>query len=402
MSTPTQPLRIAVMAAPSSNAEERRLAALLARTIQWAGANAGRDVEAVLALNESAADTQAALLKAGSDGTPARLTRWRTEPAAGSQVGNGEGVLVPADGGNDFLDCDLWLVVGAHPDLDLPRVRPYAAVVSDCAYRYHPELLEPDTWGRLERNGCALLRNAALVLVHTARTAIDVRSFAGVPERRVLQLPVLLPAEQSSHSERPCSEDYLLWLPGPSACERPAEVLRELRHYYENLGGKLHTVIAGSRLGAEASPSPTDAPIDMISRAIAAHGSLREHIVLAEGLADGDRLAALQQARLLLHTSESVWPGLTPLDAAWLNVPILAARDSTMLQLDQTLGLAITFFDPGVAGDLAAAMADLEKTAASTMPSRDALAGWQWWARAAALVDALLARCADRISHAYR
>ncbi len=379
------------MAAAASNADARRLATLFARMIQWAGVVAGRDVEAVLALEETAPDAAVGLVTARGEGIAARATKWRREAPVGTE-NESTPVFAPSDGANECLDCDLWLVVGGHPDVALPPVRPYALFVSDCAYRYHPELLGDEVWDRLERSGCPLLRNADVVLVNSPRTAADVRSFAGVPARRILEVPVVLPAEERPHGARPCVEEYVLWLPGATACERTTDTLHELRQYYEHLGGQLRTVIAAYERRQDA----------ILRAALKAHPSLREHVLLAGELSPADRLAAIEQARVLLLARESAWLGLAPLDAAWLGVPILAARDAVTAHLDRALGLGVTFFERDVAGDLAGVLAELVKAGAPALPSRDALGSFQWSVQAPAFVDTLLHRLADRIPHAYR
>lgn len=354
-----QPVRIAVLVAPMGSVDDVAYAALLADAIQCA-ADAGRPVEVVLGLDEAA--MRPATRRRSALGV-CRRARWSTTL---------DGRIAVSDGANDFLDCNLWILVGAPPGLALRADRPLLVVVRDCALRYHPECLDVDAWRQIDAHGCALWRQAARILVPSARVGDDVRAFGGIPRARLGELPLLCVDEgRPPTTER---DHCIVWNPGPGALGRLEAQWSELLPVLAEEGEPGLVVCADAEAAATL-------PL-----------SCRARVRVVEGVAA--QLEQVRRARALIVSHTHAAPGSLVFAAIFAAVHVIAPRSHTIADLEHRLGVQVQGYAPTERGGLARALREVLRRAPSqpcAVPLEKAVrTRFTPEARGPAFVDALL------------
>ena len=116
--------------------------------------------------------------------------------------------LQPVDGGNDFMDCDLWLFVGDRVDLPPAPLRPYGALLFDDVHRYVPEDLSNSEYEVRTSGRIAFAQDAKFVMATTPTAKADANSHAGVPLRKIVQLPRFVDAPKDVDPPRLIDPDH--------------------------------------------------------------------------------------------------------------------------------------------------------------------------------------------------
>ena len=114
----------------------------------------------------------------------------------------GSDFLLPDDGINHFLDCDLWVVVSDRLSMPLLPARPCVMVVHDYIQRYGP-IVDGDR----NLSFLAAAHKADRVLVTSRFTLADAMQYAGLPKEKLRRLPLILPRLNDDPPVRPTVED---------------------------------------------------------------------------------------------------------------------------------------------------------------------------------------------------
>lgn len=289
---------------------------------------------------------------------------------------------VPSDGDRDFLDCDFWLFVSDRLDRPLVPARPYGILVTDHLQRYVPEIFDGGAYADSHSaawNFLRNVRNADLVVATSRDTAQDVAAYAGALGR-ILRLPMAVDVDhfltlQTSGvaaGPRGSDGDYFVWVTNASPHKNHLRMLHALRHYYEELGGGLDTVVTGlgtecfdSRLGGAARVHAShtwDHPHVRQVRELldGACAGIRQRIHLRGLVPDSDYVRVVAGARFLAHNVLADNGTFSVVEAALLGRKAVSSDYPQMREIDESFGLGLRFFDPFDVAATARAIRDAE------------------------------------------
>jgi glycosyltransferase involved in cell wall biosynthesis len=391
----------------------------LAKMIRWSADQRGANVDVVMACLKDSYDFDADFTDIKKLGISVRPLLWKmvlketgaiAEMSASGQTRElvHDAYALPADGGNDFLDCDFWLLVSDRLTVPLLPVRPYGAVVFDYIQRYVPDIF-PDTSFTSQAQGyIPFVREAKFVMVTTPATGTDLNAYAGVPQRRICRIPLFFELIKDSPQPRMWKEDYLIWVTNCSPHKNHVRILKSLEKYYDELGGRLKTIMVGPltdfflarnpRVPPEALPS-----VDRVRAVISNSYSLRRNLRIEGELPEAAYACAIKHARFLLHGNLYDNGTFSVIDAASLGVPTLSSRYPCMEYLNETCRLNLTFFDPRNIEELARSLKAMETGCDDVrLPERSFLERFHWRQSADAVCDTVLAHAKMGIANAHR
>lgn len=410
------PRRVAVMVPLAYRGGSLRAAKDLARMLQTGSRAAGADIEVVLACLSGFYDFDREFADVRDAGVAVRPLVWkeidqeeagRVSRLAGIEEPKHEMYSVPADGGNDFLDCDLWLLVSDRLEAPLLPLRPYGLMLFDYVQRYVPEVLDEHGWELMSRALVPLTRAARFVLVTTPAAAGDLNSYVGVSRSRIFQIPIFFDLPTDLPSERPLTDHYLVWVTNPTAHKNHERLMQGLLRYYGELQGTLKTLLIGTDTGLfrpdRNDPRLRKLPhVRAVREMLRGNALLRKNVVVAGELTDFGYAAALRHARFLLHGSLYDNGTFSVIDAAALGVPSLSARYPAMEYLNETCKLNLSFFDPYDVADVARALKGMEERGPAELPDRGFLAGFHWKNCAGVVWQVLSSQLPTRGANVYR
>lgn len=301
---------------------------------------------------------------------------------------------VPRDGVADLGDCDFWLFLSDRvPHPMFPR-RPYGVVVFDCLQRYVPSIMTDAAWAAQATTLIPFVREAAVVLVTTPTTGIDVQTFVGVSRERIRLAPLTFTAPVVDARTVPASAPYILWATNRSMHKNHAMVLRGLQRYYEYGGDTLDTIILGVeteylRPDQEYPYAVVEDYLKPLRRSLREIGALREHVTIAGEVSDTVYRRTLAGARVLLHSSLYDNGTFAAFDAAALGIPTLSARYPAMEYLDRTYALDVQWFDARDPDDLAARLRAFHAPAGRIGAGAERFAALDWTRNADTFRDLL-------------
>ncbi|MFH0963961.1 MAG: glycosyltransferase [Planctomycetota bacterium] len=273
-----------------------------------------------------------------------------------------------SDGANDFLDCDLWLLISDRLQVPLLPLRPFGIFVFDCIQRYVPEIWGDEGWVLQSTAFIPLLRNADFILATTPSTLNDLNSFVGVPRARLRRIPMFFEklALHPDDVPSPSPRDYFVWTSNSTPHKNHERVLEALARYYDHLGGRLKAVMVGQCTEdfdpRRKYPFQRSDPVyaEKIRRLIAQRPSLKENLDIRGYPPDEAYLSIIRNARFLLHANLYDNGSFSVIDAAYLGAPSLSSRYPAMEFMNESFDLNLTFFDPFDVVDIAAKLKEME------------------------------------------
>jgi hypothetical protein len=208
----------------------------------------------------------------------------------------------PRDYGQDFLDCDAWIVFGRLEGFVLP-VRPVAVYCADQIERYVPEVISSSDEERMRKLQLYTQlgwRQACCVFSTTPHTVTDAVSYAGVRQERALLVPTLVDpiCDPPPVAEAGDTEPYILWITNASAHKNHQVAVDALKIYYTELGGDLSVVIAGPQTNLFLPGSGADYPACLIVRAAA---ETMPHLRVAGEVSNAAYLRLVSKATVVWH-----------------------------------------------------------------------------------------------------
>jgi glycosyltransferase involved in cell wall biosynthesis len=269
--------------------------------------------------------------------------------------------LLPDDGINQFMDCDLWIVISDRLSHPLLPIRPYALMVFDYLQRY--ESFMPSS-ADLSFLGAA--HSAQRVFVTTEFTRRDAIQYAGLPASRVVKLPILAPtfvpcAAKADREIEP--RGYFLWTTNLALHKNHENAFKALRLYYEKYAGHLECRVTGVET---TELLKSDLPhIKPLRGIIKGSPLLKSHMKILGELPDETYQSELAGASFLWHAGRVDAGTLSVVEAAHLGVPSLSSDYPPMREYDAQFGLNIAWMDSHDPESMAGALRRMETEAPS-------------------------------------
>ncbi|MFT4121249.1 glycosyltransferase [Bradyrhizobium sp.] len=281
--------------------------------------------------------------------------------------------MVPDDGINHLMDCDLWIVVSDRLSHPLLPVRPHLLVVHDYLQRYSPILHDGAGREFIDRAHCA-----DAVVVTTEFTAADARQFVGLPAEKLIKLPMLAPSFSTQGLEDLPNDaspsPYFVWTTNLAEHKNHENAFEALASYYEDHGGKLKCFITGVDTNRMLS---SDLPhLKQLQGWYRSNKYIRHNIRILGELSDRAFRATLYRAAFLWHPARIDNGTFSAVEAASLSVPSLSSDYLAMREMDREFGLNLSWSDPASAIDMAAKLKLMEESCQSLrrhLPSRKQL-----------------------------
>jgi glycosyltransferase involved in cell wall biosynthesis len=282
---------------------------------------------------------------------------------------DGSHFSVPDDGINNFIDCDLWLMISDRLMVPLLPIRPYALVVFDYIQRYQPVLSDSEDVPYLHA-----ARAASAVIVTTQFTRDDAVQYAGVDPHLIHVVPHLLPDFPEPSRTTANEEEYFLWPTNLAAHKNHLNSLLALRLYYEELEGSLQCRITG--VGSLALFSGEHPHLEPAKSLFDSSPTLQRKLVLCGELPDQIYQKYLASALFVWHTATVDNGAFAAVEAACFGVPVLSSRYPAMQEMNDAYDLNTVWFDSneprGMAMQLQRMEAEID-TLRRNLPSREAL-----------------------------
>jgi glycosyltransferase involved in cell wall biosynthesis len=387
--------RIAVIVPIGYRGGSLRGAKLLARAIQAGGREQHGDVEVVF----GHLDDPVCYPNEEFEDLPPTIERrpyvWRTmsydEASRACIYGGikgrltGSTYIIPDDGMNQFMDCDLWIVISDRLSHPLLPVRPYLLMVYDYLQRYQPVIDDGASQQFINR-----AHAAEAIMVTTDFTAKDAIQFAGVPAAQVKKVPMLAPEFSvdavSGDRARPRAS-YFIWTTNLGSHKNHLNALKALRYYYEKYEGTLECRVTGVDTRAVFKRDLAHLiPLRDIRRSSPV---LKRNLRLEGELPDRSYRVKLREAAFLWHPGRIDNGTFSVVEAASLGVPALSSDYPAMREIDRQFILNLTWTDPVDPAEMAeklkqmeneyeALRARLPSAASLSSQSSDRLGGEYW------------------------
>lgn len=370
--------RIAVLLAHEYRGGTLRGAKLVADALACGARQAGQAVEIVLGHVDNPslyADDDFADLPASIGRRPFRWGKAsqaeaaRAAAYAGAWLDASGPCVFPDDGINQFLDCDLWLLVSDRIPEPLLGLRPYVVLAYDYLQRHEP-ILTPE----LNASFLDVAHRARRVWVTTQISREDAIQFAGIPSERVVLLPMLAPRfppprPGAARRGRP----YFVWPTNPSRHKNHANAIKALHLYYGEFDGRLDCRVVGT---GSSSIVALDAAQFACARSSTSGDDASPVAILGE-LPDGRYQALLAGAEFLWHPARRDNGTFCVVEAASLGVPALSSDYPAMREIEEALALGLAWMDPACPLDMARQLKHMEQQARDRrglLPNRQRLA----------------------------
>ena len=411
--------RVAVILPKAYRGGTLRATKDLAKMLKWGSRQRGVELDVVLACRKDVYDFDSEFSEIREFGIQVRPLEWKTVTDEARTIGelSSTGLVadarhdqfaLPCDGSNDFLDCDFWLFVSDRFDVPLLPIRPYGAVIFDYIQRYVPEVFTDSQFVLQAEGMIPFVREASFLIVTTPATRGDLNAYAGVPERKIFQIPLFFELIKECEGPRLWKEEYIVWVSNPTPHKNHARVLRGLEKYYDELGGKLKTILVGPEVdffsASNDRPGIKEMPtVARVRSLISNSPSLLKNLRITGELPPAAYASAIKHARFLLHGNLYDNGTFSVIDAASLGVPSLSSRYPAMEYLNELCRLNLMFFDPYSVDDLAQALKLMESRERPVdLPDRGFLEQFHWKKSGDALCAVVLERMKMSRPGAYR
>ena len=370
-----------------------------------AGANrAGVQPRIVFGVPESEQPVAAEQPDALPNGVQLRRFHWRalnSDEAARAMIYAGRSskaatdFVVPEDGINSFLDCDLWIFVSDRIQRPVLPIRPLVMLVYDYIQRCMPVIDASSADAFI-----AVARQSTKVFTTSEATRSKAIQYAGIATDKVECLPVAYqpPPEMTAFTaapdaragrsaQSPADRPYLLWVTNVARHKNHTLALEALARYYGRYRGTLECRVVGldraTLLGGEIPHLREAAGI--VQRA----AILRRNLRLLGHVPDWRYYEVLSRAALLLHPAAYDNGSYAAIDAWWYGVPVLANDYPAMREIDRGFGIGMDWCDIESPDEVARRIALMETAAFAVREHvADALRKARCDAMAAAAADA--------------
>ena len=359
-----------------------RGAKMLAHALWEGSRQAGEDADVVLAHLDEPAIYPDAEFDDIHPGINRRQFRWKSLDAnaarramhyAGHDAWEpSEGqYYVPDDGMQQFVDCDLWVVISDRLSVPLLPIRPYICMVYDYLQRY--EAILPDGADQPFLKAAQL---AQRVLVTTNFTEQDALQYAGISPEKIVRVPMLAPAFKPvpALQQQKDAGSYFLWTTNAAPHKNHQKSMLALKEYYETLDGKLECRVSGvdTKNLLKSELVHLKPLLEMVKESRA----LGSHVRWLGELPDNNYQQQLAGAAFLWHTANIDNGTFSAVEAAYLGVPALSSDYPAMREIDALFQINLTWMDASKPSLMAKQLKWMEKnifTAKAALPCKNIL-----------------------------
>ncbi len=371
--------RIAVILPVEYKGGSLRGAILLAQAIEYGARQAGQNVEVVFCYlegnytDEDFIDLPLSIKR--------RLYTWhilhrkaanRAMIYAGLEQNlTSEYYLSIDDKINHLMECDLLVMVSDRLSLPLLPIKPYIVMVYDYLQRYEPILSAARNQQYISIAHCA-----ECVLVTTEFTRKDAIQFAGLPNEKVIKLPMLTPqfSLEKTIPDNDLEHQYFLWTTNASIHKNHENAFKALSIYYEKYNGQLECHVTGVNV--------KDLKKYELSHFVALLEIMKNNIKLRQSLKILGYLSHMKY-QLHLKTSRFLWHAgridngtFSVVEAAHLGVPALSSDYPAMREMNKQFSLNLNWMNPYDPEDMALQLKKMEvegNALQSKLPSVESL-----------------------------
>ena len=360
-STCTQ--RIAILCDKQAAAKAR----YMAQTLQRGAQLANKHIEIVVGVEKITDGDLSEFLKSGVAHTTTREFVWRrVEPDEASRILAYSGAernlqwpeyLVPDDGINNFLECDLWVLIASEIDSPLLPLRPLVLSPDSIAHRFVPRSPKH----AVGRFGLAYLPET--ILVDSKLAEAEFIQCEGVPKELVSSVPTILFDE--ANERMPIigkgGKNRFLWIINPRSIPNIKASVEALSVLYNQLGFSKHCRVLVVDVAKTALRSERHPKFQKIVAAALKENHISSSYVSIEKVASARRLyQELSEAEFLWRPGKLDDDLLPIISFARSHKPILAARCPLLIERLSGQDWGVTWMD----GENPDEMAAIANTAA--------------------------------------
>jgi len=355
--------RIAVLLPIEYKGGSFRGAKLLAQAIERGAQQEGQNVEVVFCyLNGYYTDEEFADLPPSIKRRPfdwcilgPEESRRALIYAGFEPILNFQRYLSVEDNVNQLMDCDLLVIVSDRLSLPLIPLKPYITLVYDYLQRYE-DIVSPEMDLRY-RNAVWF---AERVLVTTQFTRNDALQYAGLPDKKVCKVPMLVtaPSSQRRITSNNQKSQYFLWTTNTAVHKNHENAFEALSIYYEKYNGQLKCHVTGVNTDKlTKSESPHLKPLAEIMRQ---SNKLKKNLRLLGNLSDMNYQLQLEACSFLWHAGRIDNGTFSVVEAAHFGVPSLSSDYPAMREMNEQFKLNLNWMDPYNPEDMATQLKKME------------------------------------------
>jgi glycosyltransferase involved in cell wall biosynthesis len=283
--------------------------------------------------------------------------------------------MVPDDGINQFIDCDLWLIVSDRLTRPLLPIKPYVCMVYDYLSRYVTFLDD-----NMEQAFFRTAQGAKRIMVTTEFTAKDALQYAGICAEKIFIMPMLIPTFSTGGTpiEFEDSSNYFIWTTNAAKHKNHVNAFRALKIYYEEFDGKLECHITGcdTQNLLERKNLPYLNYLEEAKNIYNSSKMMQNNIQFCGDLSDPHYKRKLRNGAFLWHAAQIDNGTFSVVEAAQFGVPSLSSQYPAMKEIDQQFHLHLFWMDPNNSHNMAQQLKFMEDN-----------------------LDAIKAKSAKRINH---
>lgn len=380
-----------------------RAAKNLAKSIKFQANKNNDDIEVVFSCIKDRYDMESEFNDLNEMGISIRETTWRVFEKDELEVLKDILQLnvklqypeysMPQDGANDFLDCDMWIIISDRLIAPVFPIRKHCIVVYDYIQRYVPEIFgESSRSWKYNNTLMNNVRNADKVLVTTPSTYEDVLTYVGINKDNVINIPMdFEPLEyyQDNLIKKYDKNDYFVWVTNGAYHKNHIKAITALINYYEKYNGKLKVIVTGYNSDLfnfrkkyaiiEQLSLFEQKYIEKVRKLIKDNPILHNNIIFVGNVSNNEYVSILVNSKFLWHTNVADNGTFSVIEAAYLNVPSLASRYNAMEFINERFNINLTFFNPHDINDISNKLKEMEKGYANVeLPEKEELNMFSW------------------------
>lgn len=248
---------------------------------------------------------------------------------------------VPEDNINQFLDCNLWIIISDRLPKPLLPIKPHVCMVYDYLSRYFDFLTDEQ-----EQVYFSLAQSAKKVLVTTEFTAKDAVQYAGISSARISIMPMLAPIFNASNTTSQLNPTslYFMWTTNTAKHKNHTNAMMALKKYYEELDGSLHCYITGVN-SEKLFNQDCMTHLQHAKKLYDSSEKLQDRLRLLGELPNTSYISHLKNSAFLWHPTVVDNGTFSVIEAAQLGVPSLSSDYPAMREISDQFNLCLNWMD---------------------------------------------------------
>lgn len=302
-----------------------------------------------------------------------------------------EQYALPSDGANDFLDCDLWIIITGGIKHPIYPIKKYICMNYNSIHGYVPNMIDtPENSCKQQINTLIpFFRNAEFVIVDTPSKQEDILSFAGIKKEKTILMGLNFdPIYSYRNYDISKYQEYFVWDTNSDINENHKKIIDGLIKYYEKYNGRLKTVIIGDKTDVLNPCEIIDSSnyenssmkyFEQTRNMIKNSKILRANIHFEGNISDSEYVSILKGAKFLLHTNLYENETKSVIEAAYFGTPSLCSKYPSMEYINDVFKLNINFFNPYDTNRIAESLYNMESTCEGIeLPLQESFEQFNW------------------------